>query len=420
MSEFKFSCPQCGQHILCDTGYCGTQLTCPGCQQAITVPDAPRTAAAPAALGTRQATTTPAVGQRFAGAGLPPKKKSGAVKIVVGVTVAALVLAAIGFFGIPFALHQFGVGKPKGNPSAQVAAPTANAAVQALGILVKMHSAYTNLTSVTADDTITLFLNLSNLTLADLNPDAAAKTKTPNRRPPGMPRMLTNTTELTIKGSHTNWYYFAGEAVSKIDRLTLSNTFAFWSSDQGRFMYTDAHRGKMSATYMQLPDVDPANNPAEQMKKFQQIFEDPAQLTKIVKDLGQTGDEPVNGQDCYTLTAKVLGQKVKIWVDKSTYLVAQWQITLGGVISDADVDDAFSVFSSAIPGAPAAQMEMAKAQVKKFTPAMAKIRGAITSTTQDIQTSATLTAGDFNYPVPSGVKLIHLPNMGARTKRTAP
>ena len=38
MSEFKFSCPACGQNILCDTTQVGTQITCPGCHAAIAVP----------------------------------------------------------------------------------------------------------------------------------------------------------------------------------------------------------------------------------------------------------------------------------------------------------------------------------------------------------------------------------------------
>ena len=38
MPEFKFPCPQCGQQIQCDTGYAGTQINCPACQQPIVVP----------------------------------------------------------------------------------------------------------------------------------------------------------------------------------------------------------------------------------------------------------------------------------------------------------------------------------------------------------------------------------------------
>ena len=43
MAEFNFPCPQCGQQIQCDTGYAGTQINCPACQQVIV---APRPAAA--------------------------------------------------------------------------------------------------------------------------------------------------------------------------------------------------------------------------------------------------------------------------------------------------------------------------------------------------------------------------------------
>jgi hypothetical protein len=38
MSEFKFSCPVCGQNVLCDTVLAGTQLACPHCNNTIGVP----------------------------------------------------------------------------------------------------------------------------------------------------------------------------------------------------------------------------------------------------------------------------------------------------------------------------------------------------------------------------------------------
>src|ERR1019366_7709193 len=105
MAEFKFSCPQCGQHIQCDPGYSGAQINCPSCQQAIVVPQAPRFAAAPTAppvpplapagLSTRQSTTVPATGRRFAGAPgaqPPPKPKSKALRTVLVITAAVVVL----------------------------------------------------------------------------------------------------------------------------------------------------------------------------------------------------------------------------------------------------------------------------------------------------------------------------------------
>lgn len=41
MSEFKYACPVCGQHIKCDSSQAGTQMQCPTCFQMIIVPQAP-------------------------------------------------------------------------------------------------------------------------------------------------------------------------------------------------------------------------------------------------------------------------------------------------------------------------------------------------------------------------------------------
>src|SRR5277367_4133407 len=41
MSEFKYACPVCGQHIKCDSSQVGTVMECPTCFQKITVPQSP-------------------------------------------------------------------------------------------------------------------------------------------------------------------------------------------------------------------------------------------------------------------------------------------------------------------------------------------------------------------------------------------
>lgn len=38
MSEFKYACPVCGQHIKCDSSQCGTVMDCPTCFQKIIAP----------------------------------------------------------------------------------------------------------------------------------------------------------------------------------------------------------------------------------------------------------------------------------------------------------------------------------------------------------------------------------------------
>jgi len=44
MSEFKFACPVCGQHMVCDFSQAGTVMDCPTCFQKITAPNAPASA----------------------------------------------------------------------------------------------------------------------------------------------------------------------------------------------------------------------------------------------------------------------------------------------------------------------------------------------------------------------------------------
>ena len=41
MSEFKYACPVCGQHMQCDSSQAGSVTECPTCFQKITVPQAP-------------------------------------------------------------------------------------------------------------------------------------------------------------------------------------------------------------------------------------------------------------------------------------------------------------------------------------------------------------------------------------------
>src|SRR6187455_1968638 len=43
MSEFKFACPVCGQHITADSATSGGELECPTCFRKIVVPQAPAT-----------------------------------------------------------------------------------------------------------------------------------------------------------------------------------------------------------------------------------------------------------------------------------------------------------------------------------------------------------------------------------------
>jgi DNA-directed RNA polymerase subunit RPC12/RpoP len=65
MSEFKFACPVCGQHITTDSGSSGKQIACPTCFRKIVVPQAPASEETKLILSAAQA-----AGPRPAPAGL--------------------------------------------------------------------------------------------------------------------------------------------------------------------------------------------------------------------------------------------------------------------------------------------------------------------------------------------------------------
>ena len=439
MAEFKFYCPQCNQHILCDTSHSGMQVNCPTCKQAIIVPQAPGSAAAPPpppghssqappGLSTRQGTAALSGGRQLPGApgAQPIRAKSHTLRNVLVITAVIVVFAALGGGGWHFySKHRAKVEAAKGNPAAQVPTPSATQSAEALDVLMKMHQAYTNLTSYSADVTVTVFVDLSRVTAADLNPNRSANKKNATRRPPGMPMTVTNTTDLSFKRARPALFRIAGDSKTEVGRMTITNTFAFWSSDEGNFMFMDPHQRGARATYMQLPDSNTAlaalgmnGQMGLGMATPQQFFGESGMMTKLVKDLGRTDDESSNGQDCYTLTAKVLGQKVKVWVNKASYMILQWQITLGGAISDADIDDAFAAFNTGTTTTPSpGQLELIKAQVKQTAPVLTKIRGTITSTYNNIEMNQTFAAADFDYPVPQGVRLTRMP--GAAASATA-
>jgi len=41
MGDFKFSCPQCQQHLQCDEQFSGREIQCPKCNMLIRIPPVP-------------------------------------------------------------------------------------------------------------------------------------------------------------------------------------------------------------------------------------------------------------------------------------------------------------------------------------------------------------------------------------------
>ena len=144
MSEFKYACPVCGQHIKCDSAQSGTTMECPTCFQKIVVPQAPTSADQKFILqGTKVGGERP-LPTAAADAPLPPTPEKVAfwpIVVFSVIFVAALSLLLV-FRNVVFKPHnhrppapgQSAQTGPAGPAKAAPAAPAANDALWNLNL----------------------------------------------------------------------------------------------------------------------------------------------------------------------------------------------------------------------------------------------------------------------------------------------
>ncbi len=94
MSEFKFACPVCGQHITADAKASGSKLECPTCFQKIVVPQAPTSQDSKLILSAAQANKPRPVQMETGGDSRPPR--SSALLAALPSLLLLLALAAAG------------------------------------------------------------------------------------------------------------------------------------------------------------------------------------------------------------------------------------------------------------------------------------------------------------------------------------
>jgi DNA-directed RNA polymerase subunit RPC12/RpoP len=85
MSEFKFACPICGQHITADSKDTGSQISCPTCYRKIVVPQAPATDDPKFVLSASEANKPrpPSTGPQFEGFQKAPEKPGFPTALIV-------------------------------------------------------------------------------------------------------------------------------------------------------------------------------------------------------------------------------------------------------------------------------------------------------------------------------------------------
>lgn len=102
MSEFKFACPVCGQHITCDSGSSGSTMACPTCFRQLVVPQASAVGGSNLVLNAAevQSRPIPLPGNGGAEAGrVPPRKSFPWAALALGLVVCTAAAAAFVFRG---------------------------------------------------------------------------------------------------------------------------------------------------------------------------------------------------------------------------------------------------------------------------------------------------------------------------------
>ena len=128
MSEFKYACPVCGQHIRSDSSQTGTVVECPTCFQKITVPQAPATGDAKFIIRGSKAEDRPAPrAPAGPGAATAPAKRSPLAAIALGIVLCAAGAAIFVFRGSIFRSAPTGTDAVSSNHvfgSASIPAPS--------------------------------------------------------------------------------------------------------------------------------------------------------------------------------------------------------------------------------------------------------------------------------------------------------
>lgn len=407
MSEYKFSCPHCDQRILVPGEYEGVQINCPACQKLIVAPPTPGLAkppASPAALGIQRAASSAAAPVAARSPYNPPpvqKTDSRGLRNVLIISAVVVACAALGGGGWYFYSQHYSQHKAKVETSGFSTTGTAQTgggqrfdspmASAAHDILEKVALAYKGLTHFSATGSSLLIIDMSGLKPSDIpggNNDKGKKALA------AMSKVLqTNTTEVSIKLARPDLYRI--DVDMKMGATSMKT--AVWSSGDGDFVFMGRRYRKLPNRQAALGVFGTADGLSLAVARL--FFGD---KESMVKDWARADDDTANDEDCYTLTGTTTGQSLKIWISKASYLILQSQVTLGGKISEADIDERIKEMGTNVPPQQIARM---KAQSKQAMAMASKIKGTITETYDNIETNNVFSVENFKYPVPPDIKL---------------
>jgi DNA-directed RNA polymerase subunit RPC12/RpoP len=416
MSEFKFSCPDCGQRIGATDQYVGYQINCPACQSAIVVPgnpDVKSSIATPVLPGAPPPPVPPAKTRLSVSAlGAPSETSSAALMSQVGASA--------------YQVHT--ARKEKRSYTGLISGVTALAIVSA--------SAYINRDWLSAK-----WKSLRGPTAAEQAAAQAEQAKA-NQPPPPPPEMTASEIWQKVEQVYKSLPSFSatGRFTSVLDyskvnaglaangpvtvsavlglKMTRPENFRIdLDLTQGPVAVTTSGWSAAGGSFIQIENKarPPAQRIAEPPAAVCQTFNegyslgagdivrlfnsDPAgALANAGEVFSRTNDDTLDAQPCYVLAGTVKFQNVLVWVDRKTFLIPQTRVVLDGDSSalgagmdDANIKQALTAMNNGKP-----------VTVKQINDVktMFKLKGTITDSYLNIQTNATITLAELEPPKP--------------------
>jgi hypothetical protein len=367
MSEFKFSCPNCQQNIQATSEYSGHQINCPSCQTLLVVPpapDAPGHPPAPSGPRLSMAASTPP-GQPSPSAtaaasfytGKPVHKKKPKTGLIVGLSLGAVAIAAAIYFW-PEMMKKVSHGNQEIAAAAQVdtnTPPPPPPELTTEEILEKVGETYKGLTDYAAKAQ----------TICDIDMSAVV---------PGQ-KNLRMTANSTLQLGRTNNYRLEWDENAGGKEIKG----AAWSSGKGNFVgYGPIPPSKVKNRQLAMAPAASAFILSSGIAEL--FFSDTNSVATMTKDFTKTNGSSPNGQPCYELTGEVTQEGIHsgliLWIDKSTFLIAQVEGILDGKTDEA-----------ALKKLPSSERGQATI--------ISKLKGTITETYSNIQTNQNLLASAF-------------------------
>lgn len=359
MNEFKFSCPNCQQNIEATPEYSGAQINCPTCQTLLVVPEAPGGGPVPVPQGTKLsvAASTPThmvTAAPFIAKGPPVRKKKSRTNMIVGLILTAGAVSVGINFGPSLYTKYF---HHEEEAAAQAAAtnqpPPPPPELTTEEILQKVGETYKGLNSFAIKGESVAAIDAS-----QLNPAAR-----------GVQNLRTT---VTLQLGRPNYYRI------EFERTVNGTAFkgAAWDSGKGDFFgFGPNPASKLKNREAALASAAGVSATLASLIA-EMFFSETNNLTTEVGAFTRTNGTALSGQNCYILNGELQAHNIVIWINKSTFLIPQIELDFGGKLDEV-----------ALKKLPAAERD----QMTR----MAKLKGNVLETYQNLEANPNLTASSF-------------------------